>query len=123
MRRPRAYPILMSRLRLRAGLLLLSLMLVGIAGDAGSTLAAGACCAGMPADHAASEREAPCRSLAPTSCCEANAAGHAPGPPAAPTVATAVATPAPAVDALPGAGFGPVPAAPARITVATIFRL
>ncbi len=113
-----SYPISMSRLRHGAGFLVLALMLLGIAASAGSALASGGCCA-MPAAQGSSDREGPCHSVAPTSCCEANAAGQVPGLPGAPIFATAVAPSALAGGRLPGAFFAP-PSALARIALATI---
>jgi hypothetical protein len=109
----------MSRLRPCAGIVLLALLALGIAGDAGATLATGACCAGMPADHAASESEMPCRSLAPTSCCEASAAGRVPGPASAP-VLPAGGIAGPAAAPLPIAWIERSADAPLRNPVATI---
>ena len=116
-----SYPVSMSRLRRRAGFLVLALMLLGIAVHAGSALASGACCA-MPAPHGSSDREPPCRSVAPTSCCEAIAAGGVPSLPGAPIFATAAAAAPPlAAGPAPCALFAPPPpSAPARIALASV---
>ena len=116
----RSYPVSMSRLRRGAGLLVLALMLLGIAASAGSAFAAGGCCAMTPAAQGTSGREAPCHSVAPTSCCEAIAAGQIPGLPGAPIFATAAAPSALAGGSLPGTFFAPPPSALARIALATI---
>ena len=114
-----SYPVSMSRLRRGAGFLVLALMLLGIAASAGSALAAGGCCA-MPAAHGSSDREGPCHSVAPTSCCEANAAGQVQGLPGAPVFASAAAPSVLAGHPLPGAHCVPPPAPAATIALATI---
>jgi hypothetical protein len=110
----RSYPVCMSRLRRGAGFLVLAIMLAGLAASSGSALAAGACCA-MPQAHGSSDREAPCHSVAPTSCCEANAGAHVPGVPGAPIFAAAAAPPALAGHPLPGPRCGLPPALAARL--------
>jgi hypothetical protein len=102
----------MSRLRRGAAWSILTLMFLGIAAGAGSAFASGGCCA-MAAEES-SGHEAPCHSVAPTSCCEANAAAQAPGLPGAPLAAGAVAPPALAGASLATALFAPPPCAPAR---------
>jgi hypothetical protein len=114
-----SYPIGMYRLRRRAGLAVLAWMLLGIAVGAGSAFAAGGCCE-MPGEHAGSDREAPCHSVAPTSCCEASAVGHAPGLPGAPALACVAAPLAGADRPLSGALLGPAPISAARIALAAI---
>jgi hypothetical protein len=112
----------MIRLRRRAGSLVLALMVLGIAASAGSALASGDCCGGMPAAHG-SDREAPCHSVTPTSCCEANATAHAPGLPGAPLCAGGLAA-TPALSAIAGDFLWPEPPAPARAALATtVLRL
>jgi len=108
----------MSRLRRRAAGSVLALMLLGIAGSAGSALASGACCA-MPADDQ-SGREAPCHSVAPTSCCEDSAATRAPSLPAAPVFAAPCAPAALASPSLARAPSAPPPCAPARSALASV---
>lgn len=115
-----SYPMGMPRLRRRAGLAVLVWMLLGIAAGAGSAFAAGGCCAGMPGEHAGSEREAPCHSVAPTSCCEASATGHAPGLPGAPALACVAAPHTGADRPLPGAFLAPAPTSADRIALAAI---
>jgi hypothetical protein len=115
----------MSRLRRRAGILVLALMVLGVAASAGSALASGGCCGGMPAAHGSGGREAPCHSVAPTSCCEANATAHAPGLPGAPLCAGGgLADCTPALSAVAGAFLRPEPSGPARAALATtVLRL
>jgi hypothetical protein len=115
----RSYPISMVRLRRGAGCLVLALMLLGFALSAGSAFATGGCCA-MAAEQGSSEREGPCHSVAPTSCCEANAAGQLPGLPGAPLFAPAAAPSVLSGHPLPGAHGTPPPAPAARIALATI---
>jgi hypothetical protein len=112
----------MTRLRRPAGMLVLALIVLGMAASAGSALASGDCCGGMPAANGPDGREAPCHSIAPTSCCEANATAHAPGPLGAPLCAGGLAACAPALAV--GGVVHRDPALPARETLATtVLRL
>jgi len=86
--------------RRSAGVLVLAVMLLGIAANAGAALASGDCCAGMPASHGSQDPVVPCHSIAPTSCCEANASAPLPMPAGAPALAAPAEALAPATDPL-----------------------
>jgi len=86
----------MLRMRTPAGLLLLALLALGVAANAGATLlAGGGCCASMAGMGPEAERAAPCASLTPGSCCEERAPAAGAAAAHAPALATALA-PAPA---------------------------
>jgi hypothetical protein len=90
--------MVMSSSRRGAGLLVLAVMLLGIAASAGAALASGACCAGMPASHGSPDPAVPCHSVAPTSCCEANAGAPLPMPTGAPALSAPAEALLPAAD-------------------------
>jgi len=92
--------MVMSRSRRGTGLLVLAVMLLGIAANAGAALASGDCCAGMPASDGSPDPAAPCHSIAPTSCCEANAGAPLPMPTGAPALAAPAEALLPASDPL-----------------------
>jgi hypothetical protein len=110
----------MIRSQRHAGLLVLGLMLLGIAASAASALAAGDCCAGMPASHGTSDPAAPCHSVAPTSCCEPGATGRIPMPQGAPVLAACREAFAAAADPSACRNHASAPAREHQITLACV---
>ena len=105
----------------RAGILLLTLLLVGMASSAGATLRSRVgCCEEMAAMGGPSQPAAPCHSLAPTSCCEERAAAAPLGAQNAPVLASAIAVASELFAPRAPAALAPWARRPAQRALATV---
>jgi hypothetical protein len=111
----------MARIRRSAAVAVLGLLLLGIGAGAEAALASGACCTGMP--DMGSGPGAPCRSLAPSSCCEQSAFSGPQSLPGAPQLASGIESPTPAPPAHPVPLHPDQPGIPRRTLATTVLRL